>query len=149
MCRSHSESRAHHACGCEPHSHHHRFEHHHWPGDERGQSFGVRRPLRFLAWRLGLDDEQVAKLAEVLNELKTERAQHEVDDRRALTSLADAVQAEAFAGERAREAAKLRVASEQRVQDKVVDSLERIHAILDPEQRARLAYLLRTGALAM
>jgi Spy/CpxP family protein refolding chaperone len=148
MCRSHGEYRMRHACHCEP-THHHRYEHHHWPGDERGQSFGVRRPLRFLAWRLGLDEEQVAKLAEVLNELKTERAQHEVDDRRALTSLAEAVQATAFTAESAREAAKQRVESEQRLQAKVVESLERIHAILSEEQRGKLAYLLRTGALVM
>ena len=67
--------------------------HHYWGGDAGG-SFGVRRPLRFLAWRLELDEAQVAKLAAVLNALKTERAQAAVDDRRALTAYADAFAAE-------------------------------------------------------
>jgi len=35
------------------------------------------------------------------------------------------------------------------VQQKVVDSLTRIHALLDAERRSRLAYLLRTGTLVM
>src|SRR4051794_11042238 len=39
-----------------------------------GGGFGVRRPLRFLAYKLELDDRQVSELARILNELKTERA---------------------------------------------------------------------------
>src|SRR5947209_20584347 len=35
-----------------------------------GGPFGVRRPLRFLAYKLGLDEKQVAELARVLDELK-------------------------------------------------------------------------------
>ena len=31
----------------------------------------------------------------------------------------------------------------------VVKALGRIHAVLDPEQRSKLAYLLRTGALSI
>src|SRR5258706_12358795 len=42
-----------------------------------GASFGVRRPLRFLAWKLELDEKQTVELAKVLAELKTERAQAE------------------------------------------------------------------------
>src|SRR5579872_5104216 len=64
--------------------------------DFGGGSFGVRRPLRFLAYKLDLDEEQVEQLATVLDELKTERAQSAVDDRRATSSLADAVAAETF-----------------------------------------------------
>src|SRR5438874_402663 len=59
-----------------------------------GGSFGVRRPLRFLAFRLGLDEMQVAELAKILDQLKTERAQAAVDDRRALTAFAEAVEGE-------------------------------------------------------
>jgi hypothetical protein len=61
-----------------------------------GGAFGVRRPLRFLAFRLELDESQVAELAKILDELKTERAQAAVDDRRALTAFAEAVGAESF-----------------------------------------------------
>src|SRR5579884_4276384 len=55
-----------------------------------GGAFGVRRPLRFLAYKLGLDERQVSELARILDELKTERAQAEVDRRRSLSGFADA-----------------------------------------------------------
>jgi Spy/CpxP family protein refolding chaperone len=136
--------------GCRPTSRarhaFHDFEHHHYPGD---RGLGVRRPLRFLVWKLGLDERQVAELATVLSRLKTERAQAEVDDRRALALLADAVQGEAFDHAAANQAAKLRAASAERLQRIVAESLAAIHAALDSEQRGRLAYLLRTGTLVM
>jgi Spy/CpxP family protein refolding chaperone len=109
----------------------------------------VRRPLRFLAWKLELNEAQVTELASVLNALKTERAQAEVDDRRALTLLAEAAQGEPFDSAKANEAARIRVESTERVQRKVTESLSRIHALLEPDQRARLAYLLQTGSLVM
>ena len=40
-----------------------------------GSGWGVRRPLRFLAHKLGLDQKQIAELARILDELKIERAQ--------------------------------------------------------------------------
>jgi hypothetical protein len=147
MCRSHHAQRSC-ECGCGPSGARHpihRYEHHHYAGER----FGVRRPLRFLAWKLGLDERQVAELATVLNDLKTERAQAEVDDRRALALLADASEAEAFDRQKAGDATRLRTQSAERVQKKVEESLERIHAHLDADQRARLAYLLRTGTLVM
>ena len=49
-----------------------------WPGGP----FGVRRPLRFLAYKLDLDEAQTAELAAILDDLKTERAQAAVDQRR-------------------------------------------------------------------
>ena len=60
-------------------------------GDFAGGAFGVRRPLRFLAFKLDLDERQVAELAKILSELKTERAQAEVDSRRTLAGLAKSV----------------------------------------------------------
>src|SRR5882672_1796577 len=79
------------------------------------------RPLRFLAWKLELTEPQLARFAAVINELKTERAQAAVDDRRALTLLADASTGEAFDTARAGEAAKLRVDSAQRLQQRVAE----------------------------
>jgi len=114
-----------------------------------GGSFGVRRPLRFLAFKLELDDAQVTELAAVLSELKTERAQASVDERRTTSSLADAVAAESFDEATAKAATGERVKSTERVQAAVARALGRIHALLRPEQRAKLAYLLRTGALSM
>jgi len=112
-------------------------------------AFGVRRPLRFLAYKLELDERQVAELARVLDELKTERAQGEVDRRRSLTAFADSVGAEAFDEARAKEAGALRVATAERLREAVTKALGRIHALLDADQRERLAYLIRTGVLAI
>src|SRR5258708_7913623 len=36
--------------------------------DFGGGTFGVRRPLRFLAWKLELEEEQIAELARILND---------------------------------------------------------------------------------
>jgi Spy/CpxP family protein refolding chaperone len=110
-------------------------------------SFGVRRPLRFLAFKLGLDEAQIGTLARILDELKTERAQVEVDARRALATLADVIEAATFDAEKARQGATLRVTGAERLRDAVVSALGKLHALLTPEQRARLAYLIRTGAI--
>jgi hypothetical protein len=109
----------------------------------------VRRPLRFLAYKLELDERQVAGLARILDELKTERAQAEVDRRRSLTAFADAVGGEAFDEARAKEAGALRVTTAERLRDAVIKALGGIHALLDADQRERLAYLIRTGVLAL
>lgn len=118
-------------------------------GDFGAGAFGVRRPLRFLAFKLDLSDAQIAELAKILGDLKTERAQAEVDRRRTVAAFADAVAGEAFDDARAAEGAGLRVGSAERLRDAVVRALRRIHAALDPRQRERLAYLIRTGALTL
>ena len=103
------------------HHEHHRHHHH---GERRSVSclitrrigskaasgFGVRRPLRFLAHKLDLNEKQVTELARILDELKIERAQAEVDDRRALAEFADSVAGETF------DAAKADSAGERRIQ---------------------------------
>jgi hypothetical protein len=109
----------------------------------------VRRPLRFLAYKLELKDEQVAELARVLNDLKTERAQAAVDDRRTTAAFADSLGGEAFDADAVQAAAAARVKSAEVLKNAVVQALGRIHAILDPPQRAKLAYLIRTGALTI
>ena len=114
-----------------------------------GGAFGVRRPLRFLAYKLELDERQVAELARILDELKTERAQAEVDRRRSLSGFADAVGGSTFDAARAGEAAGLRVATAERLRTAITGSLAKLHALLDDDQRARLAYLIRTGVLAL
>jgi Spy/CpxP family protein refolding chaperone len=118
-------------------------------GGEGFGGFGVRRPLRFLAFKLELDEAQVTELASVLSDLKTDRAQAAVDQRRTTSSLAEAVQGESFDEAKARAAAEERAKSTERVQAAVVRALGRIHALLKPEQRGKLAYLLRTGALSI
>ncbi len=117
--------------------------------DEDRSAFGVRRPLRFLAHKLDLDDRQVTALVRILDELKTERAQAEVDDRRSLAEFADAMAGEAFDAARAASAGERRVQSAARVRDTLIRALQEIHAILTPEQRERLSYMLRTGILTV
>jgi Spy/CpxP family protein refolding chaperone len=114
-----------------------------------GSAFGVRRPLRFLAHKLDLSEAQVSEMARILDELKTERAQAEVDGRRTVSAFADLVESESFDENRASEGARLRVQSAERLRDAVVRALRQIHAVLSPEQRTRLAYLIRTGALSI
>jgi Spy/CpxP family protein refolding chaperone len=124
-----------------------RFEHRGGEGDDFfGAGLGVRRPLRFLAWRLELTDEQTSSLARILERLKLERAQAALDLRRAAAELADAFEGE-FARAQAEAAGEQRGAATRRVQDAVAKALEELHALLDPEQRRDLAELIRTGAI--
>ena len=134
----------------------HRHEGRSWggPGEEMDDDFGaggvgVRRPLRFLAHKLDLDDRQVAELARILDELKTERAQAEVDRRRTVAAFADALAGDAFDDAKAGEGGALRVKSAERLRDAVLKALRQIHSVLNAEQRVRLAYLIRTGTLTV
>src|SRR4029077_21197262 len=95
-------------------------------GDEDSGGFGVRRPLRFLAYKLELDDKQVAELAKILDELKTERAQAEGDRRRSLAAFADARGNASFDDGRAGEGGKLRVDSAERLRTAVSTALRKI-----------------------
>lgn len=117
--------------------------------EDGGGSFGVRRPLRFMAHKLDLREEQVAELAAILDELKTERAQAAVDHRRSVGTFADALAGEAFDAKAATEAASSRVKSAERLREAVVRALQRTHAMLDADQRKQLAYLLRSGQLTI
>jgi Spy/CpxP family protein refolding chaperone len=114
-----------------------------------GGGFGVRRPLRFLAYKLELDEKQVGELARILNELKTERAQAEVDGRRTIAGFADAVGGATFDEAKAGEGAQLRVQSAERLKNAVTKALREIHALLGDEQRQHLAYLIRTGVVSL
>lgn len=140
--RGSPESVCHPGGGCGPGAH---FAAGH---DEHG-SFGVRRPLRFLAHKLDLDEKQAASVARILDELKTERAQAAVDDRRTTSAFASAFEGGTFDGEAAGKAADARVESAKRLRDAVVKALGEIHAVLDAEQRETFAYLIRTGVLSI
>src|SRR3954467_8149134 len=102
-------------------------------GADGGGHFGGRRPLRFLAYKLELDERQVAELARILDTLKTERAQAEVDRRRALSAFADAVAGGAFDDAKAKQAAGQRVATAERLRDAVTSALGRLHALLEKD----------------
>jgi Spy/CpxP family protein refolding chaperone len=123
-----------------PHSHGDSFD---------GGPFSTRRPLRFLAHKLDLDEKQFTELARILDELKTERAQSAVDDRRTLADYADAMTGEAFDAAKAAAGATRRAESNTRVNAALVKALQQIHSLLNAEQRATFAYLVRTGFLTM
>ena len=118
-------------------------------GEFSGGPFGVRRPLRFLAHRLDLDDRQVSELATILSELKTERAQAAVDHRRSTSAFADRIAEDTFDEAKVKEVASGRVKTAEHLRDALVRALGKIHALLNPEQRAKFAYLIRTGALSL
>ena len=114
-----------------------------------GGPFSTRRPLRFLAHKLDLDEKQFTELARILDELKTERAQAAVDDRRTLSDYAEAMSGEAFDPAKAQAGAGRRAESTTRVNAALVKALSQIHALLNVEQRDKFAYLIRTGFLTM
>jgi len=118
------------------------------PGDEGG-GFGVRRPLRFLAHKLELNDEQIAQLATVLSALKTERAQAEVDQRRRTAALASAFEGTEFDAAKVDAAEQEQARSAEQLRQSVKSALSQIHALLDEGQRKKFAYLLRTGVLSV
>lgn len=140
------------------HAHHHAHEEHgHWKfhrfargrGHGRGGPMGVRRPLRFFAHKLGLEEGQVAKFAAILDNLKIERAQADVDAQRAKQQYAKAVEGEVFDAELAQKASERRVASAAQVQQAVTDTLRELHAMLDAAQREKLGVLIRLGPLTL
>ena len=114
-----------------------------------GGAFGVRRPLRFLAFQLGLDEQQMREVARILDDLKTERAQASVDHRRMSAALADVLAADTFDAGAAAEAGTTRLHSAERMRQATVRALDRLHRVLRPEQRAKLALLIRTGAVVL
>jgi len=150
----HDAHRAQHDCGggFVHHGFGHGFEHGQrgaWAGPQfdEGGVFGVRRPLRFLAFKLELSEDQVSVLATVLDDLKTERAQAAVDQRRRVSALAEAVASTVLDEQQLASVGAEQQKSEERIRNAVASALRKIHTLLDDEQRKRLAYLLRTGAL--
>src|SRR4029434_4635034 len=123
--------------GCGPSSRSYASEMRGHRGSGHGRT-GVRRPLRFLAWKLELDDEQLGEVAKILAELKTEGAQGEVDRAKGLAALADAVSGEQFDASRAAEGAASRVASAERMRGATLSARAGPHALLAPHQRHTL-----------
>jgi Spy/CpxP family protein refolding chaperone len=136
-------------CGGGRHGWHHVSQHASHGFDEHGGGFGVRRPLRFLAHKLELSDDQVGQFAAILDRLKTERAQADVDYRRRTASLAEAFESTSFDLTKVDAANEEHARSAERLRTSVKLALEQMHALLDAEQRKKFAYLLRAGILAI
>jgi Spy/CpxP family protein refolding chaperone len=117
--------------------------------DESGGGFGVRRPLRFLAHKLELTDDQIGQFAAVLDRLKTERAQADVDYRRRTGALAEVFESASFDPAKVDAVNEEQAKSAERLRASVKTALEQMHALLDTEQRKKFAYLLRAGILGI
>ena len=115
-----------------------------WHG---GRIFGVRRPLRYLTWKLDLSDQQIRELADVLKRLKNARSQTQVDWDGSVADIADTFTSTQFDEDKAQAVVERRKRSASAQQDQIVEALRRLHAILDEDQRAEFAYLLRSGSL--
>ena len=109
---------------------------------------GMRRPLRFLIERLSLDDAQAATVSRAIDDLRLEREQAALDQRRAGAKIADLLDADPLDAQKLAAAADARVQAAQRERDALVAAVTAVHAALRPEQRTKLAMLLRSGPLA-
>ncbi len=111
--------------------------------------FGIRRPVRFLAERLDLDEKQLSKVARIVEQIRIERDQAAVDLRRAAGDFADALEAADFETTAAEAAGQRRIDAATSVQKVVSRSLRELHALLDEDQREELASLVRTGSVKL
>ena len=59
------------------------------------------------------------------------------------------MQSDEFDTVKASEALSARVEAAERLKEEVLSTLQKTHEMLDPEQRKRLAYLLRSGQLTI
>ncbi len=114
----------------------------------RGADFGVRRPLRYLAHHLDLDESQMRRMAQVLNQLKTERDQAELDEKRTVTALADLLAEGTPTLEDAKRALEARTVSAQRLTEETAQAVVTISSFLDDDQQVQFVNLLLTGAIS-
>ncbi|MEE4280432.1 MAG: hypothetical protein V2I41_00705 [Pseudomonadales bacterium] len=114
-----------------------------------GSYFGVRRPIRYLAYQLDLDDAQTRKIAAVLDRLKVEREQAKLDEARTVIEVASLVTQPELSVEQLKEALAPRVTSAEHLQIAVAKAMHDIVCELDPEQREDFAYLLNSKAFVL
>lgn len=113
------------------------------------RSFGVRRPLRYLTWKLDLDENQTRRMAAVLNSLKTEREQAALDEQRTTAELAKLMEGETPTLEEVREALGGRVAATEKLVDETAKAVVAIAGFLDEDQREEFIELLLTGTVSL
>lgn len=116
-----------------------------------GASFGVRRPLRYLAHRLDLDESQVRRMASVLNQLKTEREQATLDEKRTVSALAKLMaDSETLPTlEEVRQVLAPRLESTDKLNGEIAKAVVSISDFLDDDQRDEFVSLLLTGAISL
>lgn len=114
-----------------------------------GASFGVRRPLRYLSHRLDLDESQVRRLASVLNQLKTEREQAALDEKRTTARLAELLTEGTPTLDDCKAQLQGRVTAAEHMRDETAKAVVAISHLLDEDQRAEFIDLLLTGEFTL
>lgn len=114
-----------------------------------GSGFGVRRPLRYLSHHLDLDESQVRRMATVLNSLKTEREQVELDEKRTVAAMANLLESGTPTLDEVREVLDVRVKSAELLKEETAKSLVSISDFLDDDQRHEFIKLLLTNSVTL
>lgn len=112
----------------------------------RGGSFGARRPLRYLSYRLDLDERQQRQVAGILERVKVEREQAKLDEKKTVSQLASVVTGETVSVDGFQQALAPRVESARNLQTALAKALQELVDLLDSDQREELAHLMRSGA---
>lgn len=115
----------------------------------RGGSFGARRPLRYLSYRLDLDEQQQRTLAAILERLKLDREQAKLDEQKTVSAMADLVTAERVSVDGFQQALAPRMESARNLQAAIAKAMQELADMLDPDQREEFAHLLRSGAFKL
>jgi hypothetical protein len=114
-----------------------------------GPTFGVRRPLRHLAWKLNLNETQIRDVVDVLDRLKTAYNQARLDQDRSTSEIAGVFTAAEFNGDRVSAALAMRTQASEVLNLELLAAVRRIFDLLNEEQRHEFAYLLRSGAFVL
>ena len=114
-----------------------------------GPMFGVRRPLRHLAWKLNLTEAQVRDVVDVLDRLKTAYNQARLDRDRSTSEVAAVFAAAEFDADRVTAALANRTRATEVLNLDLLAATRRIFELLNEDQRREFAYLLRSGAFVL
>jgi len=114
-----------------------------------GPTFGIRRPLRHLAWKLNLSEAQVRDVVDVLDRLKTAYNQARLDQDRSTSDVAAAFSQAEFDADRVTAALASRTRATEVLNADLLAATRRIFELLNEEQRREFAYLLRSGAFVL
>jgi hypothetical protein len=112
----------------------------------RGGSFGARRPLRHLSYRLDLDERQQRVAARVLDKLKVELEQARLDEKKTVSEVADLISGQELVRTDLERALAPRVETARNLQAIVASAMHELAEALDRDQREELSHLLRSGA---
>ena len=120
-----------------------------WHNRSGSSGFGVRRPLRYHSYHLELDESQTRRMARVLNQLKTERDQAALDEKRTVASVAVLLENGTPTLDEVREALQGRVASAEQLREETAKAVVAISDFLDQDQREEFINLLLTGSVTL